>query len=41
LTILSHHISLICPLGKGKVEIKKDKEKVFEIEEGILKVDKK
>jgi F-type H+-transporting ATPase subunit epsilon len=41
LTILSHHIPLICPLGKGKVKIKKNKEKVFEIEEGILKVDKK
>lgn len=49
LTILPHHIPLICPLGKGKIKIvRKRKEKeveieegeFLEIEEGILKVDK-
>jgi F-type H+-transporting ATPase subunit epsilon len=42
LTILSNHIPLICPLKKGKIRIIKEKEETeFEIEEGILKVDKK
>jgi len=42
LTILPHHIPLICPLGRGKIKIRKeDEEKNFEIGEGILKVDKK
>jgi F-type H+-transporting ATPase subunit epsilon len=49
LTILPHHLPLICPLGKGKIKINKKKEKeeltieeriFFEIEEGILKVNK-
>jgi F-type H+-transporting ATPase subunit epsilon len=49
LTILPNHIPLICPLGKGKIKVvKKRKENeiemeeriFFEIEEGILKVDK-
>jgi len=49
LTILPNHIPLICPLKKGKIKVvKKRKEKgiemeeriFFEIEEGILKVDK-
>ena len=41
LTILPHHVPLICPLVRGKIRVKEEeKEKIFEIEEGILKVDK-
>jgi F-type H+-transporting ATPase subunit epsilon len=41
LTVLPNHIPLICPLKKGKIRIiKEKKETEFEIEEGILKIDK-
>jgi len=41
LTILPHHIPLICPLTRGKIKIKsKEEEKIIEIDDGILKVDK-
>jgi F-type H+-transporting ATPase subunit epsilon len=42
LTILPNHIPLICPLKKGKIKVigKKEERIFFEVEEGILKVDK-
>jgi len=41
LTVLPNHIPLICPLKKGKIRIIKEKKEIeFEIEEGILKIDK-
>jgi len=41
LTILPNHIPLISPLKKGKIKVKKEREeKIFEIEEGILRVGK-
>ena len=42
LTILAHHIGLITPLKKGRIKLKEDgKERDFDIEQGILKVDPK
>ena len=39
LTILTNHIPLITPLGKGKMKLKTEKEEIsFQIKSGVLEI---